>query len=50
MSHLSDKLSMNEKDSFFLFAYGSILNNHEKLGMIFDKYKTKVSSVYGIEI
>lgn len=50
MSHISDKLAMNDKDSFFLFAYGSILNNHERIGMLFEKYKNKVSPIYGMEI
>jgi hypothetical protein len=39
---------MNEKDSFFLFGYGSILNNHEKIGGIYEKYKNKVSQVHGL--
>lgn len=41
---------MNEKQSFFLFAYGSVLNNHEKIGTVYEKYKSQVSQDYGIEI
>ena len=29
--------------SYFLFAYGNILNNHERIGNIYEKYKNNIS-------
>ena len=32
----------SHESSYFLFAYGCILNNHEKIGTIYDKCKHQI--------
>lgn len=40
----------SSKDSVFLFAYGSLLNNNETMRTLRERFESKVSEGKGIEI
>ena len=58
MSHLRAYLNekvfqslRSQEKSYFLFAYGCILNNHERLGTIYDRFKHQIKEKeVGLEI
>ena len=53
-AYLNDKFFSSEskqEKSYFLFAYGCILNNHERLGVIYERFKDKIrNDEDGLEI